>query len=338
MHVLGVELAPLHVPLERRLQTLAVLFHVSTFLFMGLSSTFLLFMLLFTPLGWLSLLYAVWYVYDWDRSSRGGRRSQWVRQLTLWRWLRDYFPVRLVKTAELDPRYKYILGAHPHGIMGIGFLCSFVTESLDFSKVFPGIQLHLLSLKLLHQLPLYREYVMSLGVCDVSKESIDYLMKQGPGTAIAIVVGGAKEVFDAQPGNTNLVLKNRKGFVKMAIQHGAHLVPTFAFGENDIYRLVFNSQPGSWARRIQRLFQVKSGYAPVLFTGRGVFNYTFGILPHRRPITVVVGSPIPTVQNDHPSQEEIDITHRRYLDELRMLFDTHKHLYGHVEDKLEFIE
>ncbi|XP_055357501.1 2-acylglycerol O-acyltransferase 2-A-like [Paramacrobiotus metropolitanus] len=337
MEVLGVQLAPLHVPLERRLQTLAVLFHVSTFLFMGLASTILLFMLLFTSLSWLSLLYAVWYVYDWDRSSRGGRRYQWVRHWTLWRWVRDYFPVRLVKTAELDPRYKYILGAHPHGIMGIGFLCSFVTESLDFSKVFPGIQLHLLSLKLLHQLPLYREYVMSLGLCDVSKESIAYLMKQGPGTATAIVVGGAKEVFHTQPG-TNLVLKTEKGFVKIAIQYGAHLVPTFAFGENDIYRLVHNSQPGSWTHRLQRLFQVKSGYAPVLFNGRGIFNYTFGILPHRKPITVVVGSPIPTVQNDDPSQEEIDTAHRRYLDELRMLFDTHKKLYGKGEDKLEFVD
>lgn len=34
------------------------------------------------------------------------------------------------------------------------------------------------------------------------------------------VVAGAKEAMDARPGETNIVLKKRKGFVKMAIREG----------------------------------------------------------------------------------------------------------------------
>jgi hypothetical protein len=34
----------------------------------------------------------------------------WFKQLALFRWLRDYFPVTLHKTAELDPSKNYIMG------------------------------------------------------------------------------------------------------------------------------------------------------------------------------------------------------------------------------------
>ena len=35
-----------------------------------------------------------------------------------------------------------------------------------------------------------------------------------------------------------LVLKKRKGFIKLAIKHGVPLVPTFSFGEQRVYDLV----------------------------------------------------------------------------------------------------
>ena len=50
------------------------------------------------------------------------------------------------------------------------------------------------------------------------------------GRAITIVVGGARESLDAQPHSLRLVLKRRKGFVKLAIRTGADLVPVLAFG------------------------------------------------------------------------------------------------------------
>ena len=34
------------------------------------------------------------------------------------------------------------------------------------------------------------------------------------------------------------------------------------------------------------------GFMPVLFFGRGIFQYNLGIVPYRKAITVVVGKPI----------------------------------------------
>ena len=43
---------------------------------------------------------------------------------------------------------------------------------------------------------------------------IVFFTQQGAGNAIMIVVGGAAEALDARPGVTELVLAERKGFVK----------------------------------------------------------------------------------------------------------------------------
>jgi len=69
--------------------------------------------------------------------------------------------------------------------------------------------------------PLWRDFVMAGGVCEVSKESIQHIVtKQGAGNAAVIVVGGAAESLDARPGSYTLTLKNRKGFAKIALQTG----------------------------------------------------------------------------------------------------------------------
>ena len=69
--------------------------------------------------------------------------------------------------------------------------------------------------------PLHRDFLLSLGMCDVSKESITHICtKKGVGNAAIIVIGGAAESLEASPGNATLTLKNRKGFVKMALKTG----------------------------------------------------------------------------------------------------------------------
>ena len=68
--------------------------------------------------------------------------------------------------------------------------------------------------------PLFREFVMAGGVCDVSKESINNICGNGHGNAAVIIVGGAAESLEARPGARHLKLKNRKGFVKVTLQKG----------------------------------------------------------------------------------------------------------------------
>lgn len=137
--IMGVEFAPINTPLERRLQTFSVACMSFSFLLTGLGGIlFSLYLFLFTRYYWIPLIYLVWYVYDIDTCERGGRRWQRLRKLRIWRYMRDYFPVRLIKTAELPADRNYIMGYHPHGIMGFGAIVNFATEGTKFSEVFPG--------------------------------------------------------------------------------------------------------------------------------------------------------------------------------------------------------
>lgn len=66
----------------------------------------------------------------------------------------------------------------------------------------------------------------------------------------------------------------------------APLVPAFSFGENDLFDQV-NNPRGSCLRRIQHFLQKIMGISLPLFHARGIFQYSFGWMPYRRPICTV---------------------------------------------------
>lgn len=73
-------------------------------------------------------------------------------------------------------------------------------------------------------MPFYRDILLALGVCSVSKQSCSNILKAGPGSAITIVVGGAAESLSARPGTANLTLRRRYVVIpqiKLVIIHRA---------------------------------------------------------------------------------------------------------------------
>jgi len=136
-----------------------------------------------------------------------------------------------------------------------------------------------------------------------------------------------REAWISQPGRHVIYCSGRKGFVKLAIKYGADIVPVYSFGENDLYTII--DQPeGSTLCNVQNRLKQLIGFAPPLFYGRGIFNYGFGLLPHRRPITSVVGQPIRIEQNAHPTHAQVNAVHEQYVQGVIDLFETHKHKFG----------
>jgi len=328
----GISFAPLLVPLERRLQTLSVLYWILTVLVLPLLCSSVLLYLLSTRLWFLPVVYMSWMVYDRNGCNTGGRAMdgagvQWLRNWTLWKHYRDYFPIRLVKTAPLPSSHNYIIGAHPHGVLSSGAFCSFATEGLEVGQVFPDITFRILTLEIQFLIPGYRELIAWHGACSSTKKSLKNLLSNPGGVAAVLVVGGAEEALVMDPTNIELVLNKRKGFVKYALEYGAHLVPTFSFGENAIYHQVSNPK-GSLLRKLQDCVLRITGVAPLFFIGRGILQYTLGILPHRHPITVVVGAPIQVEKTQNPSKEQVENLHKEYVDQLCRLFKENNPKYG----------
>ncbi|KAI9749362.1 MAG: diacylglycerol O-acyltransferase 1 [Lichina confinis] len=328
--------APLRLPFQRRLQTLVVLLHTLSVAL--LVSSF--FFLCAIPITWPLLLPYLVYVLL-SRAHVSGKltyRSHFLRSLPHWSLFAAYYPARLHRSEPLPPTRKYIFGYHPHGIISHGAFAAFVTEALGFSRLFPGITNTLLTLDSNFRLPLYREYLLALGIASVSRESCENILSrggpngEGMGRAITIVVGGAAEALNARPRTLRLVLKRRKGFVKLAIRTGADLVPVLCFGENDLYdQLCSTSHP--LIHKAQMLLKRSLGFTLPLFHARGVFNYDVGLMPYRRPLNIVVGRPVKVARQARPEDGYVDQIHAEYVQELQRMWDEWKDVLA--QDRIE---
>ncbi|XP_003703046.1 2-acylglycerol O-acyltransferase 2-A [Megachile rotundata] len=348
MEMLGIKFAPLNVPLKRRLETLS-----AAVWFIWLSAGDLLgylitaYLLFYTTIiRYFMLLYFLWMYYDWDTGNKGGRSERWTRWLRNCTWFQyycDYFPVTLVKTTDLDPTKNYLFCCVPHGILSTGVFGAFGTDILGCKETFPGLDVRIVVLDQHFKIPLFRDYVLMNGGVSSNEESLNYQLSTKPeppftGRATVLIVGGAAESLECTLGTYRLLLKRRKGFVKLALKHGSPLVPVFSFGETDIYDQVYGPE-GSRLKKIQHYIRKYIGLAPILLKGRGFFQYSFGIIPHRKPVTIVVGSPLELPKLSEPTKEKIDEYHEKFTTKVIDLFETHKHKYIKDADSvhLEFL-
>jgi len=269
--------------------------------------------------------YIAWMLY-WDEAPRDGSRKPLLKDVPFAKYFVEYFPITLSrKSAQLDPSKKYVFAYHPHGIIGLGAFGAFATHAAGFQEKFPGLDMRLLTLDNNFKVPIIREVLLGFGVCSCSRKACDKILGKGPGSAITLVVGGAAESLETQKGTYRLVL-GRKGFVQVAVDNDAELVPVIAFGETDAFE-TFSAKPGTLLRDIQVFIQRKIKFTVPIFWGRGIFNTNFGLMPKRRPIHVFTGEPLsikPFRERGLEGEALVDAVHKAYIAALRRLFDENK--------------
>uniref|UniRef100_A0A034WNK4 Acyltransferase n=1 Tax=Bactrocera dorsalis TaxID=27457 RepID=A0A034WNK4_BACDO len=255
--------------------------------------------------------------------------------------MRDYFPVRIRKTAEIPPNRNYLLAYFPHGIFTVGMALNMQLATTHFMRLFPGIRPKVATLSVNFLAPFLREIWRCFGLVSSSKPALLYYLNKSNDPAhpdnadgftsymIALVVGGEQEALLTQPGKHTIVLKKRVGFVKLAIQTGSPIVPSFGFGENDLYTLL--DKP--WFRVIQKFFKTCLNFTPMLLKGR-CGNY---FLPYKKRVTVVVGSPIDVKRTTNPDSAYIEEIHAKVVEAVRQLFDTYKSEYIENGEEAELV-
>ena len=340
--------APLILPLHRRVETLCVLvLFLSPLLFLLLNLYCLLLSppLLFYPYL-VYLLYSLLFLSA-HVSGRPSLRSASVRSLAIFQHFTRYFPITLSSPAPLPAGAPAIIGYHPHGIISIGAVSAFATDCCGFRAISGGLTPALVTLDLSFRLPFWNLLLLCCGVRSSSKQSLDVMLSRRD-TAVVIVLGGAKESLDAFPPSTLpqpetftplpsnpilLHMKHRKGFIHLALHHGANLVPAFGFGELSLFSQLANPR-GSALRRVQDVLQRWMGFAAPMLWGRGVFQYRWGILPRRERVDVKLGRVIEVerVEEGKVTADMVEALHQRYLNGLVELFEKHKGEYDSTRD------
>ena len=255
-------------------------------------------------------------------------RLPWLRSLGVWKFVGSYFPITLYRSVPLSPARKYIFGYHPHGIMLRGAVSTFSYDAVGFSELFPGLTTNMLVKDETFNMAGHREYVLATGMNGVSKRSCLRLLSEGgsdgkgAGNSIAITLGGSREFDVCRPNSMDVVIKIRKGFVKVAVETGADIVPVLGFGENDIYAS-YTPKEGTWGGWFWGGMDKHLKVKPPHFFGR-----FYDLTPYRRPIHVVVGKPITVeARTGEPDLKYVDELHSKYIEELQRIWRDWRDLF-----------
>lgn len=153
--------------------------------------------------------------------------------------------------------------------------------------------------------------------------------------SLGFIPGGIQEILmmdPMRPDDILMYLKNRKGFIKIALQYGSPVVPVFIFNLDGSYNWWF-PRSNKFVAKISRTI----GFVPLLFTGR--FGIPF-FIPKPQKLHVVCGKPIdvPLMSSVSAAEEDIQLNvdkyHALFCQEMIALYDRHKVAAGYELRKL----
>ena len=269
-----------------------------------------------------------------DRPFKQGAPVDSWRRSRLWKLYAEFFSACMIKTVPIDASQgPFIFGVHPHGILALSAPAMFGSEATGFSQKFPGIDIRVAVVNFAFYMPIGREFAMACGCISADRSSV--LAAIDGGKSVAIYIGGADEALLAgHPSQFGIVLAKRTGFIKIAIETGASLVPCITFGEHETYSQVFRP----FIRRFQVQLMKMCGFSLPVFKP----NYLVPLMPRKVKMTTIIGSPIKTERlspTDPRFEAAVADTHKRYVEALKQLHAEHRQQYGsEAEQHLEVVE
>ena len=170
--------------------------------------------------------------------------------------------------------------------------------------------------------PFMRDIVLWAGCMDVGRATFEDLLARG--RSVLAIPGGQREMEYTDARSTVLTFVKRTGFVRLALQHGAELVPVIAFGESRVMDLL--RLPKAWQEWLIKRCKI----LPCLPLGR--WNAP---VPMRSPVTVVVGKGLAAgPPNAAPTERQVAEFAARFYERVQDLFDRHKEEHGYSELRL----
>ena len=251
-----------------------------------------------------------------------GYCSPFLQNLSLWNGVAAYFNATVTcETGELPSEKQYIFASFPHGTCTIHHALTATDCCGMLSKVYRGSRRDLAATVLFY-IPFVREVIMLTGNVDASASTAHYNLRKGH--SLLIFIGGEKEQLMTRPNEHKIYCKERKGFIKLALQYGTPIVPTYCFGENETYHT--SDLFIGFRKLLQKHFKLG---IPIIW---GVYGT---LMPLKVKMGVEIGKPIP-VQKLSPEQitpEAIDALHTEFLKEMNRLFERTKRQYGVPDDQ-----
>lgn len=226
-----------------------------------------------------------------------------------------------------ETRRRLVFSYHPHSLIPAGATWFWMLPA--FGERFASLKPVTLAASALFWAPVVRELAGWLGVRSVSGEVFRSALRDRG--AVVVCPGGQREMQEHVGGlhERRIVLCTKhKGFIRIAIEERAALVPVVTFGESSSWSNLLR-HPG---RYVYRRFRAAM---PILAVGY------LGVLPipRRVPITFVIGEPMSLPEPDEngvAKEADVDRVHALYYAEVARLFEKHKSDAGWEHLRLVF--
>lgn len=157
--------------------------------------------------------------------------------------------------------------------------------------------------------PFFREALMLVNARVADQTVIDSLLRSGK--SVFLCPGGMYEQLATDPKQERAFFPPNLGFVRLALKHGVPLVPTYNFGENQLYDVP------EWSRRFSAWLKDKFNVGIPLGIGR----WGLPFVPKPNRINAIAGEHVEVgPPRSNPTEEEVWMIFRQYCINLQKLF------------------
>lgn len=236
--------------------------------------------------------------FNGDQFKGSGRPWRWASSHPLWHLAQSYAQAEIVREGpEFSKDRQYIYGLYPHGIL---ILSRVMLYGEAWDSLFPNMRMPLsLGASPMFYCPGGRELCLWMGAVDASKKTAKRVLAKK--NNLIVYPGGSAEIFKTDPNSPVTGLVTRTGFIRLALESGCDLVPTFTFGEKWMYNRWVPPQ-------VVTDFFMRTIKTPLLlFWGRFC---TW--IPLRRHLTTVFGRPIRVEKCEAPTDEQVEELYTKF--------------------------
>lgn len=150
-----------------------------------------------------------------------------------------------------------------------------------------------------------------LGCIPATRHGVTQALQEG---SCILVPDGIAGAFHSDSAEELVYLNTRTGFIRMAIEQGALLVPVYCFGHTQLWDVW--PKHDSWIAALSRRWQ----FSLIWFWG----EWWMPPLPRRVPLTMVVGKGIAVAQERNPTAERVQQVHTQFTQALSSLYNRYR--------------
>lgn len=224
---------------------------------------------------------------------------------------------------------KYIFTWNPHHIVPLGSFLSILSNQFEnkYNTTITNVCHEFLT-----YFPFSSILLDLLGFKSCSKNNISNELNKN--NSIGIWIGGRSEMLKSEEHRDILYLTKRKGIFELSIRHQTTLIPTFTFGDNNIY--LTDLFDGGWDYGRKFVIPTFGGIYKELIKFVQIFR-------EKPEYLTVVGEPVlpPFYKNENENSdipnELIEELKSRYIKSLMYLYEKYKNCRYDVNKKLVVI-